>query len=727
MAEDKGLEFLFKVDENVPCHLNGDPMRLGQILMNLAGNAIKFTEKGEIVISVSLDGNHETDTDIVPIHMPSSHGTNHITETEFEINKELPSTNRQAILKFSVKDSGVGLHSEQIDSLFDAFSQADDSITRKYGGSGLGLSICSQLTKMMGGSIWVESKPDIGSTFIFTVKLNHSTSTQADHVHDRNLFHEHKALVVDDNKTARELLVSILDSFGMTVDSAPDGKSALQRMDQAFKANKPYSLVLLDWIMPGMDGIETARRIKADNALAGIPAMLMVTANAREEARVAAQKIGINAFLLKPVYPSIMFNTLQEILGLESSPSKSPSTRKIDPKRLMSVPLDNIRGAEILLVEDNAINQEVAKAFLEDVGMVVDIAENGRACLEMIEEKVYDLILMDIQMPVLDGLETTRIIRNKKKFRHLPIIAMTAHAMAGDQEKSLQAGMNGHINKPVNPRTLYQVLQQFIPEKQKNEFSGAQAPTTTASGTSSPVNNRPKVMADQTLAGLSLPPLEGIDPGRALARLNHKPELFLTILNDFKKNYGNYPAYLQDLLEHNNLNKIYECAHTVKGISGYMAADALHDSAADLETHLKNIISTPQEESIIYSQAMDQSQTRILLNRFISEIDVLLYTLKQMPDKKTKDLPDKDSTEDSTSSQPNLCIKKLNEEQIKFFQEFTALLLNGEFTAMSFVPEMEKILCKLGCEEEISNIVGLLDDIEFEKAAQEIISLTGIT
>ncbi|WP_080801696.1 PAS domain-containing hybrid sensor histidine kinase/response regulator [Desulfamplus magnetovallimortis] len=464
-AEEKGLEFLFQIDRNVPCKLKGDPLRLGQILMNLASNAVKFTEKGEIVISVALD---DSDTE------------NKVSPEKAAVNKEaIPSpdnsfsncnglTCSDVFLRFSVKDSGIGLNPEQIEFLFEAFSQADDSITRKYGGTGLGLSICSQLTDMMDGKIWAESTPGKGTTFTFTVKLQCSQTVKHHFLHHmpcQDIFRGRKALVVDDNKIARELLVDMLTSFQMDVDSAVDGQSALNCLEEAVAKGKPYDVVLLDWIMPGMNGIETARCIKANAAMANTPSMLMVTANGREEARTEAEKAGLNAFLLKPVYSSVMYETLLQTLGMDYLYHGQRHKTGQDITNLSN--MKKIEGARVLLVEDNPINQEVALEFLKDAGIVTRVANNGEECLKMLDSDTFDLVLMDIQMPILDGLETTRIIRNQKKLISLPIIAMTAHAMAGDREKSIDAGMNGHLNKPVDHFELYKILQQFISDKKK--------------------------------------------------------------------------------------------------------------------------------------------------------------------------------------------------------------------------------------------------------------------
>ncbi len=375
-AEKKGLEFVFQIDPQISPHLVGDPLRLGQVLMNLAGNAIKFTEKGEIVISVKLE-NRSKD---------------------------------EITLRFSVRDSGIGLRQEQIENLFSAFSQADDSITRKYGGTGLGLAICKQLTELMDGKIWALSKPGIGTEFIFTAKLKTSDETHEPSVDTPGLLRGLRALIVDDNEAARDVLSSMLTSLKIEVNTAVDGISAITLLEQAMQQGHPYDVVLLDWIMPGIDGIETAKRIRANASLAKVPAMLMVTANGREEAYLEAGKIGLNAFLLKPVYASVMYNTLLDILGIQTT-SRFPTVQK----KIQTADLKNIQGAHILVVDDNSINQEVATEFLEDVGMVVTVASNGQECLDALQHRPYDLVLMDIQMPVMDGLEVTRQIRRNNQ------------------------------------------------------------------------------------------------------------------------------------------------------------------------------------------------------------------------------------------------------------------------------------------------------------------------
>ncbi len=642
-AEKKGLEFIFKIDPQVPVNLVGDPLRLGQILMNLAGNAVKFTERGEIVIAVFLDNRQGDDL----------------------------------TLRFSVRDSGIGLRPEQIDGLFTAFSQADDSITRKYGGTGLGLTICRQLTELMKGEIWAKSEPGAGTEFLFTVKVRISETVRQRTVRSPELFQGLRALVVDDNEATREVLSSMLQSLTIEVDTAIDGLSALALLEQAVQQNNPYDVVLLDWIMPGIDGIETAKRIKANASLAKVPAMLMVTANGREEAYMEAEKAGLNAFLLKPVYASVMYNTLLDILGIATIPG--PLTVRTDGQ---AENLENIRGSHILLVDDNSINQEVGKEFLEAVGMVVTLASNGQECLAALQHGTYDLVLMDVQMPVMDGLEATRRIRANSQFKDLPIIAMTAHAMAGDREKSLGAGMNEHLTKPINQTALYQTLKTWIAEKQGTiRPSAADWPAQT-----------------QAAGEIQLPPLPGIDQTEALKALNNQ-KLFVKMLYEFKKNYSSLPGILQDLAAAGQWQEIQGKAHAIKGVSGYIGSPILMGAAKKVEDSLRD--------------GQEQEAEGHLLH-FISTLEGILTTLSTLPDshcQKTKAL---------SEDQENFV---LDTEIEQLMRRLIDQLRNGELAAEEQFAEVEKRLANGGFDQQLKVIGELIEDIEYEDAAKETATL----
>jgi len=639
-AEAKGIEFLFKLNPSVSPELIGDPLRLGQVLMNLAGNSVKFTEKGEIVISV--------------------------------VQKEL--FRNEVLLQFSVKDSGIGLRPDQINTLFSAFSQADGSITRKYGGTGLGLAICKQLTELMGGKIWVESDAGKSTEFFFTAKFRLCEKSHEDVVTTSNQLQGLRALIVDDNEMARDILSSMLTSLGLQINTAIDGKTAIEYLDKAVKNKRPYDVVLLDWIMPGIDGIETARRIKASSALSKTPAMLMVTANGREEAYVEAGKVGMDAFLLKPVHASIMHNTLLDILGKETA--IGPVSIK---KKEFSVDLDKIKGARILLVDDNSINQEVATEFLQDVGVVVTVASNGRECLRELAQDVFDLILMDIQMPEMDGLEATRRIRQDEKYKSLPIVAMTAHAMAGDKDKSLEAGMNDHITKPIDPTILCQTLEQWLNIR----------------GSDKPYNPEKKLSfeSQQSSLDLPLPILPGIDQAQALKALNYKTDLFVKMLHDFRKNYSTLPSDLQDMSLHGQWDEIQEKAHTIKGVSGYIGSTKLRNSAEELENALRN-------------NQREQAERYLIV--FKDSLDQILSSLSILPQlKRTRENMVK------LSSKQNIRIQDIKPQLETLIQQ----LQRGEVAAEETFSSIDQSLEGSGVDKQLRAIADFIDDIEYESAA----------
>lgn len=641
LAEKKGLEFLFQIDPQVPYNLIGDPLRLGQVLMNLASNAVKFTEQGEIVISVAL---------------------------EERLQDELA-------FRFSVRDSGIGLQQEQIQALFSAFSQVDDSITRKYGGTGLGLAICKQLTELMGGTIWIESEPGIGSEFIFTAKLRLSETTQERGPKSSELLQGLRALVVDDNEAARDILSSMLRSWKIDVDTAVDGTSALSSLEQAMQQRHPYDLVLLDWIMPGIDGIETARRIRANTSFAKVPAMLMVTANGREEAYLEADEVGLQGFLLKPVYASVMYNTLLDILGIE---------RVSGPLTIMEqtpvADLKNIQGAHILLVDDNSINQEVANEFLLDVGMVVTIASSGQECLTALQHGSFDLVFMDIQMPGMDGLEATRRIRQDCQYKDLPIIAMTAHAMSGDKDKSLAAGMNDHITKPIDQAVLYQTLKEWIPARQASTYPQMPQKSPSASST----------------INVALPVLPGIDKVEALKVLNQNEQLFVKMLYDFQKNYSGLPTFLRELSGAGKWQEIQEKAHGVRGVSGYIGCSFLRQAAQRLEDSLRN---DQREEGVNHLAA------------FIDALDAILSSLSVLPA----------LAEESLVQVKKYTGRDLGGKEVqKQLQVLIGQLKKGEVAAEEQFAELEQLLAETGVDEELKVIAELIDDIEYEKAAEAV-------
>ncbi|MBW2516940.1 MAG: response regulator [Deltaproteobacteria bacterium] len=536
--EKEDLEVLFATDPKVPRFLVGDPLRLGQILINLANNAVKFTESGEIVVSTEL-----------------------VDKTEDRVT-----------LKFAVSDTGIGLTKEQAGSLFQSFTQADTSTTRKYGGTGLGLAISKKLANMMDGDIWVESEPRQGSTFSFTAAFGLGREDIKKRFAPAPNLKGIKVLVVDDNPTSRDILRDMLESLSFEVTLAASGREGITEVEKA-DTDKPFELVIMDWKMPGMDGIEASRRIKQHAGLSHVPHIVMVTAYGREEVMQKAEKIGLDGFLLKPVSPSVLFDTIMQAYGEEVSET-SRLTREQDKAEAF----EQIRGAQILLAEDNEINQQVAKEILEGAGLIVSLADNGRQAVEMLKERPYDVILMDIQMPVMDGYAATREIRNlKSEIRNVPIIAMTAHAMAGDEEKSLAAGMNGHVTKPIDPDQLFGELQKWIgspQERAKDTPADISAPEPSA-GVSKPESQE----LPETLPGFEL--AEGLN------RLQGNQTLYRKLLLDFGVKYTEVAADIQKALAAGNLKQAHSLVHNIKGLAGNLAATELQAAAVEFEKLIK--------------------------------------------------------------------------------------------------------------------------------------------
>ncbi|WP_374431563.1 response regulator [Ideonella dechloratans] len=424
-AEDKGLELIFALPPDLPPQLVGDALRLRQVLLNLGANAVKFTAHGEIVLSIQIQ---ERQPDAVQ-------------------------------LSFEVRDTGIGMTPEQQTRLFEAFSQADASTSRRYGGTGLGLAICQRLVHLMGGEdIAVHSVPGRGSRFGFSLRFGLPPAVPSSDFHD---LQQRRVLVVDDNACACEVLHDMCQMMGMQVSVAHDGEAALQQVASAAAAGTPFDLVLLDWKMPGLDGIECARRLQAD-ALAGLPppAVLMLTAFAREEVQqeLHRQGVDVGALLLKPVTPSSLLDACSAVLGL-ARPRVARATQREEALLAQQAAL---RGARVLLVEDNEVNREIALSILDHAGMVVSTANNGLEALDALRRQTFDGVLMDCQMPEMDGYEATRAIRREPQWRDLPVIAMTANAMAGDRERALAAGMNDHIAKPVDVQELFAKLVRWL-------------------------------------------------------------------------------------------------------------------------------------------------------------------------------------------------------------------------------------------------------------------------
>ncbi len=522
-AEEKGIELLYDLETDLPTALIGDPLRLGQIMVNLGNNAVKFTESGGEVL--------------------------------FKVRSNSTEDNK-VILKCSVKDTGIGMTKEQQAKLFQSFSQADSSTTRKYGGTGLGLTICKKLSKMMGGDIWVDSEAGVGSTFSFEVTLKKqqgNVSNRRPLVSDLGALH---VLIVDDNSTARDIFTSMLAKFGFRVDQATSGKQALEQLKAADEKD-PYQLVLMDWKMPGMDGVEVSNQIQKQLELANIPTIVMVTAYGKEEAMSASEGIAISGYLTKPVTPSSMLDGILTAMGKEST----GRSHTHNTNELAEESVSKLRGAKVLLVEDNELNQELAMELLSINQIDVELAVNGKEAIEKIKGGDFDGVLMDCQMPVMDGYAATRELRLHDEYKDLPIIAMTANAMAGDKEKVLDAGMNDHISKPIDVNDMFIIMAKWITPSNPVE------PGETS-----------KVEYEHVI-----PQLTGIDTDRGLKTTQNNTKLYTNLVKRFYDTNLSFGKEIDASIEQGDDELTKRMIHTLKGTSGSIGAQKLHLIATELE------------------------------------------------------------------------------------------------------------------------------------------------
>jgi polar amino acid transport system substrate-binding protein len=645
--EKEDLEVLFITSTEVPLFLVGDPLRLGQVLTNLANNAVKFTESGEIVVSTDL-----------------------MKQNEDEVT-----------LKFSVRDTGIGLTQEQINKLFEAFSQADTSTTRQYGGTGLGLTISKRIVEMMDGEIWVESEPGKGSTFSFTANFGLGKEKAKRRFIPLPGLRGLNVLVVDDNATSRELLKDMLESFSFKVSLASSGEEGIAELVGA-NADNPFELVVMDWKMPGMDGIEASKRIKKHKLLKKIPPIVLVTAYGREEIMEQADQAGLEGLLFKPVTPSLLFDTIMQALGKEV-----PETSRVaQTKQQEAEELKSIEGARVLLVEDNEINQQVAREILEGAGLTVVIANDGREAVHAVKSDEFHVVLMDVQMPVMDGYEATGAIRSDPRFKDLPIIAMTAHAMSGDREKSLEAGMNDHVSKPIDPDTLYRTLGRWV-DRSEWETSDREA------------------LKDVRIDGKTesadaegFPALDGIDVETGLKRLLGNKETYRRILLKFRDDFLDAGDVMKDLVSRESYDEAERMAHSVKGAGGNLGAEELQGVAEKLEKWFKGGgQGLPDNEYEAFLKA---------LNRVLTSISTLDEVIQ------------KDEESDTTTAAP------LTEEEKSGLREMLNTVLNllktSDTEAADRLEELTIAIQGRVTQKEMTEIQRLVEGWDFETAADRL-------
>ena len=534
----KGLELIHYIDPDVPVQLVGDPNRLQQILINLIGNAIKFTEEGEI---------------------------------SFCVNK-LKDADGKALINFTVKDTGIGIPDEKKELIFQHFSQADSSTTRKFGGTGLGLSISSQLIQKHGGEVYLDSKVGEGSTFAFAINFQKQVSqTETLKTYGKVNLEGMNVLAVDDNKTNRLLLRKTLSSWGMNVTEAASGKEAIAEIEKTKRSSNYFEMVLLDCRMPGMDGFQVAKYIneKTDHN----PAIMMLTSDNREGHIAKSEELGIDIYLVKPIKQSALYNAIINLLNKKASPQRKVSTNVKDIAELKPVKKDH--ALDILLVEDDKASQVVIRKMLEKRENKITTANNGKEALQLLKNADFDLVLMDVNMPEMDGLEATRAIRsmedkNPEAGIHIPIFGLTALAFEEDKTKCMEAGMDFYLSKPVRMSTLYDAIEKHLSSPDNNKelisYSGVenlQAET-----------KKVKIKKKDTLSIF--------DKEEALKRIENDEDILYESVKAFLNNMPDYLSAIQKGVE-NEDDSLIKSAHKLKGIASYLSANNVYNRAFELE------------------------------------------------------------------------------------------------------------------------------------------------
>ncbi len=618
-AHAKGLELVCNIDPQIPPALLGDPLRIQQVLVNLISNAVKFSDKGAIGIQLQL----------------------------------LSTEGDQLKIQGSVSDNGIGISPEQQQSLFQSFSQADGSITRKYGGSGLGLAICKQLCELMQGDIWLESETDVGSTFYFNMMLGKAPALPTSNQHNLPLdFGKLRALVVDDISLARTVLLSLLSELGIKADETDNGYQAIELVQQARKQNRPYDFVLMDWRMPGLDGIETSRRIQQlDNA----PHILMVSAYDKEQAKANLQGVKIHQFIEKPVNHSILLDAIYNM-----QQQQPVMRRPVAPDSQ----IPNLSPYRILLVEDHPINRQVALGLLKDSKVQVDIAENGVLAIRRLQQQKYDLVLMDIQMPEMDGLTATRQIRQQLLLTELPIIAMTAHAMQSDIAQSKVAGMNEHLTKPIDPEQLYRTLLCYL---------------TPVSNTAQQENELTLSAEDQQLL-YALSGVAELNTTQAQKNLGGKTQLYLNLLRDFELEHRDQVQRLQQQYQQQQWQQLHLDVHSLKSTSAYIGAFALSQSCQQVETML--VTGTVDEHAF---------------GQMLQQLAQLQHQLSQLMPSQTE--------------------KAVFNDLDAVLQALLPLLRESDFAAEELVPALLELGRPDPCWPQLCQIADEISDVEYERAA----------
>ncbi|WP_019028038.1 response regulator [Colwellia piezophila] len=643
-AEEKGLELMYDLPLNLPRALVGDPLRLGQILINLGNNAVKFTEKGEVVIAV----------------------------------KVLQQDDKMLTLQFTVRDTGIGIATEHQASLFKSFSQADSSTSRRYGGSGLGLAISKKLSELMGGEIWFNSTEGVGSEFHFTIKLGIQSAEREQSspyfsalAKNTDKLKTMRALLVDDNASAREILSNIITGFGLQVEQTDNGVDALTMLQQADNT-RPFDLVFMDWKMPTLDGVATISQMQENTSLQHLPTVIMVTAFGKEQLSQAAKNINISSYLTKPVTPSNLFNAILKATGQELA----IESRLASKSESIEAAIKTLQGAKILLVEDNEINQELASELLNSNGIATRVANNGAEALLWLEQEHFDGVLMDCQMPVMDGYQATIKIRAMEKWQNLPILAMTANAMAGDRDKVLAAGMNDHIAKPIEVHKLFSTMARWITPAQLVDS---------------------QIAATTQHQAVKHPELIGINVEAGLRTCQGNRSLFKKLLIKFYQREQHFVENFQQALVSDDNKAASRYAHTLKGVAGSLGAGQVQSAAATLEIacQTSNEMTDVNVEVEHVAQALSQVLTSIVT---LLEND----TVTEVTAENHAKTPAKIKL---SSADIAVKIKQLN-----------SLLMDCDTEALDLVTELQQYDLPEDLVKVLLGVASYVDEFDFEQA-----------
>ncbi|MBT3339263.1 MAG: response regulator [Anaerolineae bacterium] len=527
-AEEKGLELAALIPPELPTNLLGDPGRLRQILVNLTGNAIKFTEKGEVVIH-----------------------TEAVDEKDDQVQ-----------IRFSVHDTGIGIRSDRIQAIFERFIQADGSTTRKFGGTGLGLAISQNLVEAMGGEMVVESEYEKGSVFSFILGFEKQAQKEGEAKKNVTDLRGLKILIIDDNATNRIILSKMVEGFGAYPHAVIGGMEGVEALKQAREENALFDIVLLDMQMPEMDGEQTARAIFSDPRKKTLSVVVLTSMGKRGDAK-RLQELGCAGYLLKPIKQQMLFDALVKIMNEKKN--KLRGTGRLVTRHLVNE--EKRQSQLILLAEDNLVNQKVAVALLQKAGYSVEVVSNGQEALDKTKEKKYGLVLMDVQMPIMDGLEASRRIRvHETDGAHTPIIAMTAHAMKGDRELCLAAGMDDYVSKPLDKRVLFTTIDRWTKKTTSDEKTAPHTPTSTGSRT----NNSPP-----------------LDIKSALPRFGDDRAFFDEMSADFLANLPERILEMKSALEKTDAKALSRAAHNLKGMAATFSAEKLTEFSRVLEENSK--------------------------------------------------------------------------------------------------------------------------------------------